>query len=173
MMLADELEAALRELSELRGVAKVRLLTEGERAEVLRLEEEHSRRPLKGLGAPRNVGVAECLRRKHVVAMLTTDEFEWPPGPYALIRVCGVVVGEVRECGIVFFRERVARVARSRCSREVVFLPLRPPEPLARRFRNLIFASPSPPSHSYLVKLVGAEGEGLGTMLAGFDGYAM
>jgi len=172
-VLPKTLEKAVKKLRSVRGVLEVRLLSSNEREKVLELETEYSRVEVKGFGKPYNKGVFECLKRKHVVVLLTNEEFKWPKGPYAVVELSGTIVAEVNERGLKVFKERIRGLKREHRECRIVFLPLNPPliEPF-KDFQNMIFASPSPRTHEYLLKLFKVEERAsLGTMLAGFDDY--
>jgi len=147
-----------------RGVLKGRLLSAGGIARVRELEETRSRTPW---GRSVNLGVAECLKRRYVLAALTSPSFKWPPGPYALIKVGDSVVGVVDEKGV---RVDARALARAKGEHVLVILPLQLPE-LNRLVREPVAASPSPQTHMYLAELLGG-GEGCGTLLVAFDGPA-
>jgi len=147
-----------------RGVEKARLLAPEERARVRELEELYSRRATP-LGKPVNLGVIECLQRRYVVAALTSPTFEWPSGPYAVIKVGDVEVGSLNERGISI---NVRSFRKARGEHLIVYLPLRIPE-LEALLKDAVAASPSPPTHSYLAKLLGGKGGQQGTLLVGFN----
>jgi len=138
------------------------LLGAEERERVRELEESCAHTPW---GRFVNLGVVECLSRRHVLAALTSPSFKWPPGPYALIKVGEAVVGVIDEKGV---RVDARALARARGEHTLVILPLRLPE-LDGLVREPVAASPSPPTHRYLVELLGGE-EGCGTLLVAFDG---
>ena len=161
MRLEDLVLGALRP----RGALAARLLSGGEVEEVRRLEREHSER-VTPWGRVINRGALECLGRRFVVAVATDAGFKWPSGPYAVVIVGGRVVGAVDEGGVRIDR---ALLAGSRGGHEVVVLPLRIPE-LEEVLENPCAASPSPPAHSYLLRLLSLDCAGCGTLLVGFDG---
>ncbi|RLF06613.1 MAG: hypothetical protein DRK00_01065 [Thermoprotei archaeon] len=146
-----------------RGVVKVRVLSEEERRRVKELEESYSLRPTP-LGYPVNVGVLECLKRRHVVAVLTRPSFKWPPGPYALLKLGNNVVGVIDERGLHLNRDSLKRLGDSHY---VIFPPLRLPE-LNGLLADYVVGSPSPPTHRYLSRLMGGEGD-YGSLLLGFN----
>jgi hypothetical protein len=149
-----------------RGVLGGRLLKVEEVERVRELEEAYSARSTPW-GRPVNLGVFECLKRRHVLAAATSPSFRWPPGPYALIKVGESVVGAIDERGV---RVDARALARARGEHVLVVLPLRLPE-LDGLVREPVAASPSPPTHRYLAELLGC-GDGCGTLLVAFDGPA-
>ena len=151
-----------------RGGLAARLLSDGEREEVRRVESEHSMRPTPW-GKAVNRGLLECLEKRFVVAVLTSPGFEWPPGPYALIVVGDRTVGTVGREGV---RLDPRLLAGSRGEHLIVLLPLKIPE-LDGVLQNPTVASPSPPTHSYLLRLMGASCPDCGTLLVGCDGVGI
>lgn len=173
-MYSKVLKEAIDSLGKVKGVLKVRPLSQLERMRVLELEEEHNRLGVKGLGELRNEGVFECLKRRYVVVMLTNEEFRWPKGPYAIIKLSGEIVAEIGEHGFRIFKERLISTRRKCKSYKVIFLPLTPPtlKPF-NKFQDIILASPSSKAHKYLLKLLNVkERPNLGTMLVGFNGFS-
>jgi len=167
---SEALRRAVESLEKVRGVLKARTLSQLERTRVLELE-ERSRVEVKGLGKLYNEGVFECLKREHVIAILTNEEFKWPKGPYALIKLSGEVVAEIGKCRLKVFKERLRSARKRHKEYKVVFPPLTPPviKPF-NKFRDVVLASPSPKVHKYLLKLFNVkEKPNLGTMLVGFN----
>jgi len=169
----DVLEKAVKSLRKVKGVLQVRPLSHFDRIKVLKLEREWSKSKIKGLGRPYNKGVLECLEKKYVVVMLTNENFEWPSGPYAIVESSGKIVAEINERGFKVFKERITSLKGKCRDYKVVFLPLSPPPTkLYKSFRGLTFASPSPRSHEYLLRLFNVKKKcTLGTMLVGFDDF--
>lgn len=147
-----------------RGVAQVRELRQREVEEIRAIEERYSS-STSHWGRPINTGVLECLRRRHVLAALTKPDFKWPPGPYALLKVGNEIVGEIDERGVRINREALRR---ARGERAILLLPLRLPE-LEEIAESCVAASPSPPTHTFLLTLFGSSCGGCGTLLVGFD----
>ncbi len=165
---AASLQDILARLLSIEGVLAGRLLSPAERREILRLENVYSRTLLKGFGRPVNIGVRECMTRSYVVGLVTGSGFKWPPGPYALIMVNEVIVGEISN-GIKIAVAKLARARGSRNSWKLIFPPLRFP-PLEGLARNPVMASPSPPSDKYLKKILGAaDDHEIGTAIIGFN----
>ncbi len=158
-----KLEEILLNALSLRGVLKVRELSCEERSRVRELEANYSR--CGGpFGKPVNIGVEECLKRGNVFAALTSPDFKWPPGPYAVLKVGEREIGFITERGLEVRRDALRG---SRGEHVVTVLPLRLPE-LDSIADNCVVASPSPPVHSYLLRLLGGTGLN-GTLLIGFD----
>ncbi|RLE96282.1 MAG: hypothetical protein DRJ57_05750 [Thermoprotei archaeon] len=155
-------ELVLRTLAK-RGVAKARVLSEDERKKVKELEEDYSSRPTQW-GYPVNVGVLECLNRRHVVAVLTYPFFKWPPGPYALLKLDDATVGVIDESGLHLDRSTLKRAGGKHY---VIYPPLRLPE-LDELMTDCVVGSPSPPTHRYLAHLLGGGSE-YGSLLLGFN----
>ncbi|MCS7104087.1 MAG: hypothetical protein NZ954_00790 [Thermofilaceae archaeon] len=148
-----------------RGVIEALLLDQKQLGKVRNLEEDYSRR-LTPWGYPVNLGVFECLKRRYVSAVLTTSGFKWPSGPYALLKIGDYVVGTIDENGV-----RIRRVSLLKPGEKhmVVFLPLNIPE-LEDVTVDPVVASPSPPTHSYLIWLFSLKCSECGTLLVGFNG---
>lgn len=158
-----KLEEILLNVLSRRGVLKVKELSCEERSRVRELEANYSR--YRGpFGRPVNVGVEECLKRENVFAALTSPDFEWPPGPYAVLKVGEREVGFITERGLEISRDALRG---SGGEHVVTVLPLRLPE-LDSIADNCVVASPSPPVHGYLLQLLGGTGLN-GTLLIGFD----
>ena len=155
-------ELVLRALKA-RGAVRARYLNREERYRIEELEESYSR-TITPWGRPVNLGVMECLRRRHVIALLTAPHFTWPPGPYALLKAGRVVVGEVTSTGLQLYRDRLRR---ARGEWTVVYLSLKFPE-LEELDEEAVAASPSPVTHRYLETLLGG-GRGMGTLLVGLN----
>lgn len=158
-----KLEEILLSVLSRRRVLRVKELNCEERNRVKELEANYSR--CRGLfGRPVNIGVEECLKRENVFAALTSPDFEWPPGPYAVLKVGEREVGFITERGLEISRDALRG---SRGEHVVTVLPLRLPE-LDSVADNCVVASPSPPVHGYLLQLLGGTGLS-GTLLIGFD----
>jgi hypothetical protein len=140
-----------------------RLLRAEEVERVRELEETYSR-TLTPWGKPVNLGAMECLKRRYVLAALTLPDFKWPPGPYALIKVGGTVVGIIDENGLSLNRKAFAG---AKGDHELVILPLRLPE-LEELVDEPVGASPSPPTHRYLAELLGCRND-CGSLLVAFN----
>ncbi|MEM1509858.1 MAG: hypothetical protein QXY49_05055 [Thermofilaceae archaeon] len=155
-------ETLLKTLS-WRGVLKVKELNCEERNRIKELELNYSQFT-SFLGKPVNIGVEECLKRRKVFAALTSPGFNWPPGPYAVLKIGGREIGFITERGLEVRHEALKD---SRGEHIVVILPLRIPE-LDSIVEDCIVASPSPLAHIYLLQLL--EGAGLnGTLIVGFN----
>lgn len=146
-----------------RGILGGRLLRAEEKKRVRELEETYSR-TLTPWGKPVNLGVAECLKRCYVLAVLTSPEFKWPSGPYGLIKVGETVVGFIDESGLHLSAKKLAGV---KGERELAILPLRLPE-LEELVDEPVGASPSPLTHRYLAELLGCKSD-CGTLLVAFN----
>lgn len=138
-------------------------MSQREVEEVRNLERESSVR-VTPWGRPLNLGVEECLRRRFVLAALTSPSFKWPPGPYAVLKIGDRVVGVVDERGIAIDRYAIAG---AKGDRMIVFLPLRIPE-LEGISEDCVAASPSLPTHEYLLRVLGGC-RGCGTLLIGLN----
>jgi len=147
-----------------RGVVGGCLLLTEERQRIKELEEAYSRTSTPW-GKPVNLGVMECLKRRYVLAALTSPHFKWPRGPYALVKVGETVVGFIDECG---FSLNAKALAGAKGDHELVILPLRLPE-LEDLVDEPVAASPSPPTHRYLADLLGCK-SGCGSLLVAFNG---
>lgn len=156
-------EEILLEALSRRGVLKVKELSREEKNRVNELETNYSQ-STSFLGKPVNIGVEKCLKKRRVFAALTSPSFNWPPGPYAVLKIGEKEIGFITERGLEVRREALRN---SRGERVVVILPLSIPE-LDSIVDDCIVASPSPPAHCYLLQLL--EGTGLnGTLIVGFD----
>lgn len=160
MTLEDVILAALVE----RGVLRVRKLNQREIDEVAKIERNFSAGKFQW-GKPVNVGVFECLSKKHVFAALTRPDFQWPAGPYALLKVGEREVGVIDERGVLVNRHALAE---ARGEHVVLLLPLKLPE-LDEIVKSCVAASPSPRAHTYLLSLFGSSCGSCGTLLVGFD----
>ena len=147
-----------------RGVLRVRKLSQQEIDEVARIEQKYSA-SRSHWGRPLNVGVLECLSKRHVFAALTRPDFQWPAGPYAVLKVGERKVGVIDERGVLIDR---ASLAEARGEHTVLLLPLKLPE-LDEITESCVAASPSPPTHAFLLSLFNSSCGGCGTLLVGFD----
>lgn len=161
MRLADIVLDALRA----RGALAARLLSSEEIERARRIENEYSEKPTPW-GRTVNQGLLECLKRRFVVAVLTSPNFKWPTGPYALIMVGGRIAGTIDGGGIKLDPRSLAG---AKGEHSIVVLPLEIVE-LNEVLENPIAASPSSPTHVYLLQLMGASCSDCGTLLVGCDG---
>jgi len=147
-----------------RGVVSGRLLTSPELRAIESLEEEYSRRRTP-LGRPVNIGVTHCIRKRYVCALATSPCFRWPEQPYAVIKVGHRVVGYMDRSG-VHVHGNLRGLPRGEST--VLYIPVRLPE-LDAVARGHLAAFPSPPSHSYLARILGLGDGDWGTLLVGFE----
>ncbi len=185
------IEVILDFLLSIKGIRKVRLLSDEERRIVLELEREAEKRVLMGLMPGVNLGVREALSRDFTVAAITQDEFEWPERGLIKIMCDDEVLGEdvrsqeelesLKREGhkvianyIVIYRDKYDKF-KSLGGFRGVTLVVAPLElkwtkeiPNARR---VVVGSPSQPADAFLKKLMGLEEERgrLGSILIGFD----
>jgi len=158
----------MKALKNIRGVLEVRLLDRSDRETISRIERRYTKNIIKGIGRPRNLGVEESLKREYVVVIFTTPEFEWPKGPYAVIKLGEHIIGIIDENGLKLIPDRL-RTALRRGIPEVIFLPLNVKLKIPAA-RNLVVAPTSPPTDNYLKKKFRVKGgRDIGTMLIGFD----
>ncbi len=168
-----KIDDIIDELRKIKGVVDVKLLDDSTRSKIEEIEKNYSETLVKGLGKPYNLGVFECLKRKYVIVLLTNEEFEWPKGPYTIIKLANEVIAEINKKGMKIFHEKIANLRK--CTSEppkAIFLTLKPTDEIKRIIPNAILASPSPPTDSYLKKLFKLEEvrtQNLGTMLVAFD----
>lgn len=179
------LEACIEALQRVPGIRAVRVLSDEERGRVLELEMKAERKVLMGLMPGINVGVREALSKKIVVAAITDMEFKWPDAPCVRLVCEGEEIGlefkggdpeEMRRKGYIVvgsFAIRKDKVRLLKEKREKCLLELLPLElPLlegVKGVKRAVIGSPSPPADEYLKKLFNVWGEGLGTIIVGFD----
>ncbi|MDI9610811.1 MAG: hypothetical protein QFX36_05735 [Archaeoglobales archaeon] len=174
-------------LKSLKGVEDLKLLTESERKEILRIEEQAEKASLMGLMPGINQGVREALLRTFVLAGITNDEFEWPIKGTVRFVYKGEVIGEEirdkeeleklksegnRVIGDIFvlYSEKIAKLGITDLRIATLVIP-----PLELSWLNkvphakrVVVGSPSTPSDLYIKKLMNWKGGG-GSVLIGFE----
>ncbi|MDI9643338.1 MAG: hypothetical protein QFX37_07440 [Archaeoglobales archaeon] len=174
-------------LKSLRGFEDLKLLTESERKEILRIEGQAEKASLMGLMPGINQGVREALSRTFVLAGITNDEFEWPIKGTVRFVYKGEVIGEEirdkeeleklksegnRVIGDIFvlYSEKIAKLGITDLRIATLVIP-----PLELSWLNkvphakrVVVGSPSTPSDLYIKKLMNWKGDG-GSVLIGFE----
>ncbi len=180
-MSEDEFVKALKGIE---GIISVKELTEEEKSEVLKLEEQAEKSVLMGLCRGVNIGVRETLNKGRVFACATDRCFKWPQSSYIKI-VCGEEVigedvneqprlerlkseGNIVAGTLVFYREKMRLLKDRRGDTMVHILPLEIGEIMGKK---AIAGSPSPPADMYLKSRMGIDtgNSALGTVLIGID----
>ncbi|XRH75257.1 MAG: hypothetical protein ACO0C9_07115 [Candidatus Methanosuratincola verstraetei] len=180
-MSEDEYASALRRIE---GIISVKELTEEEKSEVLKLEEQAEKGVLMGLCRGINIGVREALKKAKVFACATDRCFKWPQSSYIKI-VCGEEVigedvneqqrlerlkceGNIVAGTLVFYRDKMRLFKDRRDETMVQILPLEMGEILGKK---VVVGSPSPPADLFLKSRMGIDTgcTGLGTVLIGID----
>jgi len=158
-------------LRSLNGVLLVKKLDDQHIGKLRELEKEYMMIKTR-LGVPVNEGMLRCLDMQYVLALLTNSHFKWPKGPYALIYIGNILVGEINENGIRIFKNKISKASKLGGIRRVVFPSLK--LELSSLGISVTMASPSPPSHEYILKNIfkvdaGNVSKDLGTALIGID----
>jgi len=151
------------------GILHAKVLTSEVKVVLLNIEASYSKQQT-AFGVPINKGMFLCLNMPITIALVTNSRFQWPPGPYSLIYIGDTVIGEMNEHGLCIFKDRVAMAIKKGGKRKIVFLPLKFRILNKIGIRNAIMASPSPPSHEYLINhvlKVHAKSEDIGTAIIG------
>ncbi|TDA30511.1 MAG: hypothetical protein DSO00_01185 [Archaeoglobi archaeon] len=89
-----KMQEILEFLRSLKGIEDVKLLTESEKRELMRIEEQAEKSSLMGLMPGINQGVREAIGRTFTVAAITNNEFEWPKRGTVKFIYRGEVIGE-------------------------------------------------------------------------------
>jgi len=89
-----KMEEIIEFLKSLKGVEDVKLLTESEKQEIMKVEEEAEKCSLMGLMPGVNQGVREAISRTFTLAAITNNEFEWPVKGTVKFVYRGEVIGE-------------------------------------------------------------------------------
>jgi len=163
------LSTVINFLRNIDGVLHVKALANKDKATLLNIEASYSKQQT-AFGAPINKGMFLCLNMPITIALITNSRFKWPPGPYSLIYIGDTVVGEINEHGTCIFRDKLAKAIKKGGKRKIVFLPLKFEVLNKIGIRNAIMASPSPPSHKYLINHVfkmRARSEDVGSAIIG------
>jgi len=177
-------------LKRLRGVRAVYPLTEGEKARILKAEEEAGQRVLLGLGRSDNRGVKEALARETSLTLITDAEFEWPKGPQVLLMWEREILGGefenpdeierfkqrkgvvVSGC-FVIFKDKMPPARQLASNPPTVVFPPKPLPQLERRFgvRDAVIGFPCPPTDRLLKEAfnISVENHSLGTAIVGFN----
>lgn len=184
-MSEDVIRAFIQALQRVKGIKAVRVLSEEERQRVLELEAEAERRALMGLMPGKNLGVREAVARRFVLAAIIDMEFKWPDEPRLRLVCEGEEIGielvgedpeDMRRRGYVVIgnfaikkdKMHLLRERRKQCSIEILPLKLSIPSEV-KGIKDLVVGSPSPPADEYLKRLFEIQGEGLGTIIIGFN----
>ena len=174
----------MRALKGIEGVICVKELTEEEKSEVLRLEEEAEKSVLMGLCRGINIGVREALKKRKVFACASDRSFKWPQSSYIKI-VCGEEVigedvndqarlerlkseGNIVAGTLIFYRDKMRLFRDRRDETMVQILPLEMGEIHGKK---AVVGSPSPPADLFLKSRMKVDTElsGLGTILIGIE----
>lgn len=166
----------------LKGVTKVVLLGQEERAVVEKLESEAEEKVLMGFCKGKNLGVREALGKKTVYACLTDTSLRWPKTSLIKI-VCGEETigediydeerleklkneGNIVLGNLVLYKDKMRLMRENREKICVLMLPLRIPE---LETLGMVVGSPSPPADLYLKKKMGASEDDpkIGTIIVG------
>lgn len=168
----------------LKGILKVQLLTDEDRMEITRLEQEAEGKVMMGLCPGTNVGITEALKRRRIFACITDDTMVWPSSSYIKL-VCGEDVigqdiydeselermkseGNIVAGNLVFYRNKIKVLKERREEMRVQMLPMQIQELTAC---GAVVASPSPPTDLYLKNRLGqsTEDSRLGSIIVGID----
>ena len=171
-------------LAKLKGIVKVQRLGELEKESAGKLEGQAESNVLMGLFPGTNIGLRDALAKKNVFACLTDETMVWPSCSYIRL-VCGDELigqdiydeGELkrrREEGdlvagtLVFYRNKMGLLRERRSELRVHMMPMEIEQLCAC---GAIVASPSPPTDTYLKRVLGADLEDrrLGTIVVGVD----
>ncbi|MCS7144979.1 MAG: hypothetical protein NZ879_08180, partial [Archaeoglobaceae archaeon] len=86
-------------LKTVRGIEDLKLMTESEKKELMKIEEKAEKASLMGLMPGINQGVREALSRTFVIAGITNDDLEWPIKGTVRFVYRGEIIGEeIRDC---------------------------------------------------------------------------
>jgi len=175
-------DSVLETLMSLKGIIKVVLLSEEDRAEIERLEREAEGNVMMGICKGINLGVREALNKKAVYACMTNKSLNWPKTSLVKIVCNGDTVGEDiyddRELeklksegniilgNLVFYKDKMHLMKEKREKVSVIILPLRIPE---LEKMGMVAGSPSPPADLYLKRKLGGAEENpeIGTIIVG------
>ncbi len=183
-----KMEEIMEFLKSLKGVEDVKLLTESEKRELMRIEEQAERSSLMGLMPGINQGVREAISRTFTVAAITNDEFEWPIRGTVKFVYRGEVIGEeirdenelrrlknegnriigdifvlysdkIKELGIVNLRDATLVIA----PLELSWIKNVP------HAKRVVVGSPSTPSDLYIKNIMKKDAADRGSVVVGFE----
>jgi len=171
-------------LKGLKGIVKVKRLTEEERAEIIMLEQEAEGNIMMGICPGSNVGLAQAICKREVFGCITDDTMVWPSCSYIKV-ICGDDVigqdiydekelerlkgeGNIVAGNLVFYRCKIKILKERRDEMRVHMLPMQIPELVTC---GAVVASPSPPTDLYLKSRLGQDGgdSRLGSIIVGID----
>jgi hypothetical protein len=169
-------------LAKLKGIVKVRRLSEVEIESAKDFESQAEGKVLMGLCPGTNVGFREALAKKNVFVCLTDEKLVWPSCSYLKL-LCGDEIigqdiydeaelqrrkeeGNMVAGNLVFYREKMGILRERRSDLRVLMLPMEIKELCAC---GAVVGSPSPPTDLYLKRLLDADMENrhLGTIVVG------
>lgn len=182
-----KINAIINFLKSIKGIREVRLLTNLEKEELIRIEEEAEKAMLMGLLPGVNQGVREALSRTFVLAAITDNDFEWPIRGTVKLVYEGELIGEdvrdrkelerlknegnkVMADSFVLYVEKMSRLGIKRFKdMTLVIAPLdlswTKEVPYAK---HVVVGSPSPLTDLCIKRIMGWK-EGGGTILIGFE----
>lgn len=91
----DIMKQVISYLRKTPGIRKIKVLSATERHSLLQVELSAEENMIGGHGL--NEGLREALSRKFVVVCSTDIKFEWPHGPYVVLKEGDVVVGFITD----------------------------------------------------------------------------
>lgn len=174
-------------LKTVRGIEDLKLMTESEKKELMKIEERAEKASLMGLMPGINQGVREALSRTFVIAGITNDDLEWPIKGTVRFVYRGEIIGEeIRDCEelerlkregnrvigdiFVLYSEKIQKLG-IRDLRETTLVI--PPLELSwidkvPHAKCVVVGSPSTPSDLYIKKIMNWT-RGGGSIVIGFE----
>lgn len=175
-------------LRSVNGIEDVKLLTESEKRELIRIEEQAEKCSLMGLMPGVNQGVREAISRTFTVSAITNDDFEWPIRGTVRFVYKGEIIGEEirdeeelerlkkegnRVIGDIFvlYSQKIEELGLRDLRDSILVIPSLELSWIKKvpHAERVVVGSPSTPSDLYIKKIMGKEGDGKGTVLIGFE----
>lgn len=184
-------EEVLKTLQDCCGVIAVKVLSEEEKREILKVEGEEEEKIIFGMCRSLNEGVREALKREFTVAMIIdTSKFQYPHHPYIIMKcgdkVLGELIGDEEKIeelrrdpsnlflwrNFVVYMKRLPRDPKERKKMRVIYLSREPPQLQSLSYiRNSVFGTPSTRGDILIKRMLTVQSQdpNVGTCLIGFN----
>jgi hypothetical protein len=186
----EKIGEIIKFLKNIEGIEKVKILSDTEKNELLKIEEKCEKSILMGLMPGINEGVREAISRTFTIAAITNDDFKWPTKGTIRFLYKGEIIGEdvrdqeellaLKNMGnkiiggmFVLYTEKMNNLGIKNLRNATLVIP-----PLNLSWNNkvpnadrIIIGSPSPPTDLYIKENIFGEKDvkGKGSILIGFE----
>ncbi|OKY78411.1 MAG: hypothetical protein BTN85_0902 [Candidatus Methanohalarchaeum thermophilum] len=186
---SDKDKIIIDKIKEIKGIKKVKELSNKEKDRIMELEKEAEDKVLMGMGKGDNQGVKKCIgEMENVYVFGTNREFKWPEGPNVIFKHSGEVIGkelddkeeteELKEDedvsikgNLIIYKDKMKNLSSGSDEPPTVVFPAKNFKRLEEKdkIEKAIFASPCAPSDEYLKGLLGLDksNQDLGTVIVG------